>query len=189
MKADTTFETERLILRPLIMGDLPAVYERTSDPEVMRFHNCGVMSLDATREGLKRTIAKANALLPFGVRAVIVKATNRNVGFASLARLTTIEGQPVEISYDIVRECWGKGYATEAAARLLRHAFEDLDLAEVVAAVHPLNLASARVAQKLGLAVRVKTEWPEQGLVDLYAITREGYGKRAGLQQDITQGR
>jgi len=183
MDADTIFETERLILRPLTMHDLPAVFERTSDPEVMRFHNCGTMSLEATRAGLEATMAKAEGLLPLGVRTAIVKATDRNVGYAGLAPLAHLRGHPTEISFDIVRECWGNGYATEASARLINHAFEDLHLAEVVAAIHPLNGASARVAQKLGLTVREKIEWPEQGLVDLYVITREAYEKRTETTQ------
>ena len=180
LEMDTVFETERLVLRPFVMDDLAAVFERTRDPEVMRFRNCGVMSEEATREGLKVTVEGAEDRLPLGMRAVVVKATNRNVGFVSLARLARVEGEPVEVSYDIVRECWGRGYATEAAGRFVAHAFEELGLGEVVAAIHPSNGASARVAEKLGFAVRERIDWPKQGLVDLYALTREGYAAAPG---------
>jgi RimJ/RimL family protein N-acetyltransferase len=175
LDAGTVFETERLILRPLAMNDLASVFERTCDPEVMRFHNCGPMSLEDTQAGLEVTIARTEELLPLGVRGVVVKATGRNVGYVSLAPLAQVQGHPTEISYDIVRECWGNGYATEAAARLIEHAFEELLLPEVVAAIHPLNVASARVVEKLGLTVREKIEWPKQGLVELYAIGRDTY--------------
>ncbi|MCP4640090.1 MAG: GNAT family N-acetyltransferase [bacterium] len=170
MDADTIFETERLLLRPFREEDLSAVFERTSDPEVMRFHNCGIMSIEATRAGLEVTMGKAVDLLLFGARAVVVKATNQNVGFCSLGPLPRLEGNPIEIAFDIVRSCWGNGYATEAAARLVRHGFDDLRLNEIVAAVNPRNVASARVVQKLGFTVREQVPWPEQGLVDLYVV-------------------
>ena len=178
MELNTTFETERLLLRPLTMDDLPAVYARTSDPEVMRFHNCGTLTREATTAGLTKTIASAADLLPFGVRAIIVKATNENVGYSALAPCTVLEGDPIEIGYDIVRKHWCNGYATAATARLLQHSFEDLGLPEVVAAISPENIASARVAQKLGLTVREQVSWPKRGLVDLYVITREAYEER-----------
>ena len=160
------------------MDDLPAVFERTSDPEVMRFHNCGAMSLEATLAGLKASLSKAEGLLPFGFRAVVVKATNRNVGYCGLAPMSMSGAEGIEISFDIVRAHWGNGYATEGAARLIQHGFEDLRLPEVIAVVNPQNVASARVAEKLGFAVREKVVWPKQGLVDLYVITREAYEKR-----------
>ncbi|WP_205944781.1 GNAT family N-acetyltransferase [Pelagibius litoralis] len=47
--------------------------------------------------------------------------------------------------------CWGRGYATEAAAPVLAHALQGLGLDAVVADIDPLNAASIRVAEKLGL--------------------------------------
>jgi RimJ/RimL family protein N-acetyltransferase len=76
MDANTIFETERLILRPFTTEDLSAVFERTSDPEVMQFHNCGTLTLDDTRTGLDHIINNAEAVLPFGLRAIVVKVAS-----------------------------------------------------------------------------------------------------------------
>jgi RimJ/RimL family protein N-acetyltransferase len=46
---------------------------------------------------------------------------------------------------------WGRGYATEAAAALLQWAQESLPAELVVARIRPTNLASHRVATKIGL--------------------------------------
>jgi len=175
MDADTVFETDRLLLRPNKEDDLDAVFERTSDPEVMRYHNCGTLTYEDTRTGLERTIRNAIEMWPFVLRAIVVKATNQNVGFCCLGPNTQLTGHPVEISYDVVRARWGNGYATEASAKLIQYGFESLNLAEIVAAIHPNNFASARIAEKLGLSVREKVEWPKQGLVNLYVITRRTY--------------
>ncbi|HIJ72760.1 MAG TPA: GNAT family N-acetyltransferase [Candidatus Hydrogenedentes bacterium] len=162
------------------MSDLSAVFKRTSDPEVMRFHD-GPLNLEAARDGLERIILNAVRMLPFGIRFVIVKKNNENVGYCylgpghRLGSLSRLEDDPIEISYDIVRDSWNSGYATEAACRLIQHGFEDLALPEIFGFVHPRNIASFRVLQKLGFVKREKAEWPNQGLVDLCSITREKY--------------
>ncbi|MFC1736269.1 GNAT family N-acetyltransferase [Candidatus Hydrogenedentota bacterium] len=68
---------------------------------------------------------------------------------------------------------WENCYATEASSRLVQHGFEDLRLTEIITVVNSRNFASARVAEKLGLVVREKVEWPKQELVDLYVIIRD----------------
>lgn len=52
--------------------------------------------------------------------------------------------------YALGREAWGHGLATEAAARVVEHAFDALDLDRVIALVVPENAASSRVLEELG---------------------------------------
>jgi RimJ/RimL family protein N-acetyltransferase len=92
-----------------------------------------------------------------------------------LRPLRLVDGDPVEITYAIARAYWNQGYATEAAHSFVTHGFMDLGLREIVAAINPGNVASARVAEKLGMTRCRKVEWSAQGLVDLYAITEEQY--------------
>lgn len=49
------------------------------------------------------------------------------------------------------RAAWGKGYATEAATAALADGFDRCGFERVIATVQPENLASAGVAQKLGM--------------------------------------
>ena len=46
---------------------------------------------------------------------------------------------------------WGKGLATEAAQACLQYGFENVEVESIVAIVHPENLASQRVIEKLGM--------------------------------------
>jgi RimJ/RimL family protein N-acetyltransferase len=57
----------------------------------------------------------------------------------------------IEIGYILKRSAWGKGYATEATDRLLKFAFEETPLEELVATTDPENTASQRVLEKCGL--------------------------------------
>jgi [ribosomal protein S5]-alanine N-acetyltransferase len=57
----------------------------------------------------------------------------------------------VELGYWIGKPFWGHGYATEAAAAMLRVAFEGLGVNRVNAHCFTRNLASARVLEKIGM--------------------------------------
>jgi RimJ/RimL family protein N-acetyltransferase len=60
-------------------------------------------------------------------------------------------GQEIEIGWRLNRLSWGKGYATEAAIPVVEHAFATVGLNRIVADIDPRNLASMRVAEKIGL--------------------------------------
>lgn len=60
----------------------------------------------------------------------------------------------VEIGYRYTPGAWGKGVATEAAMRVLRHGFEDLGIDPIVAVTHPENNGSQAVLTKIGLRAK-----------------------------------
>jgi RimJ/RimL family protein N-acetyltransferase len=57
----------------------------------------------------------------------------------------------VELGYRLARSAWGKGYATEATIAVRDHAFTSLGMKRLIAIIDPSNLASVRVAEKLGM--------------------------------------
>ena len=61
-----------------------------------------------------------------------------------------------ELSYGFRRDRWGRGYASEAAQACVRHGFETMRVARIVADVDPANEASRRILEKCGL-VHVRT--------------------------------
>ena len=58
----------------------------------------------------------------------------------------------IELGYTLARDCWGRGYATEAAAACLAAGLRHLGAPRIVAAVDAENDASMRVAERIGLA-------------------------------------
>ena len=73
----------------------------------------------------------------------------------------------IEIGYILKKSAWGKGYATEACNRLLKFAFEETPLQEVVAVIDAENTASRKVLEKCGLSY--------QGQVRSYAGSNPGF--------------
>jgi ribosomal-protein-alanine N-acetyltransferase len=146
----TVLETERLVLRRWTAEDAGPLFEMCRDAEVMRYIGDGRPwpGVERAREWLGRNLA-AYAEHGYGGHAVLEKAGGRLVGSCGLN--PPREGMPeVELGYVFARDCWGKGYATEAARACLRYAFEELRLSKVVARVTPEHTPSRRVLEKIG---------------------------------------
>jgi RimJ/RimL family protein N-acetyltransferase len=143
-------ETERLVLRPWAAEDDGALFGICRDAEVMRFIGDGGpwAGVERARLWLARQLA-SRAAHGFGKWAVVEKAGGRLVGSCGFDPAS--ESMPeVEFGYLYARDCWGRGYATEAGRACMRYAFDVLKLTKVVARVTPENTASRRVLEKLG---------------------------------------
>jgi RimJ/RimL family protein N-acetyltransferase len=71
------------------------------------------------------------------------------------------EGWPgTEIGWSIVRDSWGRGYATEAAAASIEWAIGELGWTDIVHVIAPTNTQSTAVARRLGSANRGPTALP-----------------------------
>jgi len=92
------------------------------------------------------------------------------------------EGWPgPEVGWGLIPEVQGKGYAVEAAARTIDWAFDDLGWTEVVHCIDPDNLASQRVAERLGSTNRGPGRLPppiDHYPVDVWGQSREAWRAR-----------
>ncbi len=89
-----------------------------------------------------------------GFWAIIGKQTQDFIGGILLKRLHDINEHPTfnyEIGWHIDQESSGKGYATEAALKIMNYGFYTLNLPVLIAIIDPENTASLKVAQKLGM--------------------------------------
>jgi 8-oxo-dGTP diphosphatase len=150
--------TERLRLRPLTVADAPEVVRLVDDFEVARYTATIPypydlkMALDfiatpeAAPDAAARFIDDPEAAL---VLAIAKKDNDQLLGCVGLQK--TPEGP--ELGYWIGREHWRQGYASEAAGRLVRLAFENFALPELIASAVTVNDASHRVLEKIGFTI------------------------------------
>ena len=138
-----TLRTPRLLLRPLARDDWPAVHAYTADPAVMRYVPEGVLA-----EEQVQTFIAANAENSAVVAAVLA-SEQRLIGH--LPFHPWYAERIYEIGWVFHPRYQGQGYATEAAAALLRYGFETLGLHRIIATCQPENVASWRVMEKLGM--------------------------------------
>jgi RimJ/RimL family protein N-acetyltransferase len=145
------FTTERLSLRPRSMADIDDMAAMDADPEVMRYVGA-VEDPVRHRAELLTWIDDEDDVSGLGGWSVFrQEAPDRFLGWIILYPLPGWEPD-VELGWRFVRAAWGQGYATEAAAAVLRHAFEDTGLDRVVAVLDPANVRSRRVCEKLAMA-------------------------------------
>lgn len=79
--------------------------------------------------------------------------TERPIGIVTLFSINYRNQSAWASSFIGERDCWGKGYATEARRLLLRFGFDSLGLHYVMVGIHADNVASLRVAEKIGYRV------------------------------------
>ena len=82
--------------------------------------------------------------------AIQLRVDSTLIGAISLVEINHSDSR-AEMGFWLGKPFWGKGYCTEAAAELLRYAFEQLCLNRVCAHNMARNPASARVLEKLGM--------------------------------------
>ena len=89
----------------------------------------------------------------------VLRATRELVGDCGLIT-TTVEGErEVELGWIVRRVHRGMGIATEAAAAWRDFAFDVVGLERIVSMISAENVASRRVAEKLGMTVEREAIW------------------------------
>jgi [ribosomal protein S5]-alanine N-acetyltransferase len=141
--------TARLDLRLLQDGDESRLFEIHSDPEFMRYWS----SLPW------ESIEQATALIARDLRemaegkhvrlGIFQRADRRLVGTCSLFRFDE-QCRRAELGYGIARDCWRRGFMTEAVSALIDFAFSTLDLNRLEADIDPRNTASGCSLERLG---------------------------------------
>jgi RimJ/RimL family protein N-acetyltransferase len=87
----------------------------------------------------------------YGLYSVRLKTNGLLIGDCGL-EMMEIDGMPVaELGYDFRSDYWNQGFATEAAAAVRDHAFDRLNLRRLVSLIRVGNVASRRVAEKIGM--------------------------------------
>lgn len=163
-------ETSRLILRRWREADSEPFYRMNSDPRVMEFFPACL-----TRAESDALIARAEAHFEkhgFGPFAVETRDGGYLAGFVGLM-IPAFEAHftpCVEIGWRLAHGCWNQGLATEAATHVLRLAFDELGLYDVVSFTVPANLRSRRVMEKLGMTYSGEFDHP--GLAEGHPLRR-----------------
>lgn len=176
----TTFEiptvtTERLRLRAFQAGDLDAYAAMQANPEVMRFL---VDGRTHSRVEVWRTMAGFLGSWPlrgFGMWACEKLESGRFMG--SIGIFQPLDWPEPELAYSLDRPFWGQGFATEAATAARDWLFGHFPLARLASFIRPDNLASIRVAQRLGAACEDTVEL-RGATVQHWVHYRRGASKR-----------
>jgi len=144
-------ETSRLILRDIELFDAFDLLEMDLDERVTKYTGQNPIGTIEEANGVVQFILNQYAKNGVGRWAVIEKQSGVFLGWTGLKFHNEMENNHIDfydLGYRFKFQHWNKGYATEASLACLKIGFEQLQLQEIIAMVHPDNLASMHVAQK-----------------------------------------
>jgi RimJ/RimL family protein N-acetyltransferase len=179
--SDVVAETERLVLRRERPGDLAAWLEHMNTPEVQARIG-GPQAPEAVAENFAR-MANCPADQP-NFYFIGLKDDGRLIGKCGLAPIDT-EAAPeelrgaVQVGWSLRADCWGKGYAREAAECALSMGFGRFGLARIYAQTSESNTPSWGLMKRLGMARRVDLDYldpeypPEDNPTMVWSLDRE----------------
>lgn len=87
----------------------------------------------------------------YGLFSVLLKTNGLLIGDCGLELMDVDGTVAAELGYDFRSDYWNQGYATEAARAVRDYAFEHLQLPRLISLIRVGNLASQRVAEKIGM--------------------------------------
>ena len=146
-------ESERLWYRPFELDDVPLVTTWINDPRIRRFLDQRVfpLSMESEREFIKHITVSPGGGPPTDLALLFgPRGESMPIGSTGLHKINWVErntewgiliGDPAN---------WNKGYGREAARRMLRYAFEELNLHRVQLRVNVSNPAGIKAYEAAG---------------------------------------
>lgn len=183
----------RLRMTPLSVEDFDLSMALFADPEVVKYAGAP-MTEAAIRNELPAWVRRGgNGCI--GIWTISDRETSEKYGSVALLPMPIDEKKTdysllvpgkmpdghIEIGYFLKRSAWGNGYATEACRRLLRFAFEQTPLQEVLATFDKNNLVSKKVLLKAGFTDRgTMRSYGNEGVI--FRITRQEWSEQQAGQ-------
>ncbi len=137
-------ETERLRIRRFMLDDWRDVHAYTSDAEVMTYIPEGQLTAEQARAFVAENAGEQTRAF-----ALVLQAENKLI--RHMIFHPWFAPRTYEVGWVLDRRYQRNGYATEAAAALLRYGFEVLALHRIIATCQPENVPSYRVMEKIGM--------------------------------------
>lgn len=142
-------ETERLLLRPIILEDAPDIFAYSKNENVGP--NAGWKPHESLAETLE--VLKTVFIGQEGVFGIVLKGSGKMAGSIGLIEDPKRENPNARmLGYALSQSCWGRGLMTEAVRAVVQYGFDSLELTLISAYCYPHNARSRRVLHKCGFA-------------------------------------
>ena len=189
-----TLSTDKLILRPLSLDDVPALAEAARDGELWEKRTTTV----PRPEGFEDYVRKALELQEAGLALPFTTVVREGDQVAGSTRYMNIDAahHRVEIGTTWIAKSWQRSFVnTHAKFLMLRHAFEGLGCIAVELRTHRLNDQSRAAIERLGARLdgilRQHMIMPDGHIRDtaVYSITRDEWpAVKEGLEKRMREG-
>jgi RimJ/RimL family protein N-acetyltransferase len=173
--------TQRLVIRMPEAGDLDAIFERRSLPEVARYQDWETpYQREWAVESLRLGMLLDGPTNGKGLNLTVVLAERPQTIVGDVYVELRWEGRVGYVGFTLHPDYWGRGYATEATEALIHYLFTDVGVSRIESSLHPDNVPSARVLEACGLVfegLTTQSFWVGDECSDdmFYGMTRAGW--------------
>ncbi len=137
-------KTKRLLIREFEIQDWQAVYEYTSNSNVMTYMPEGVFNEEETKKFVLENSGEKAKCFP-----IILQSKNIVIGHIVFHQY--FGDHTYEIGWVLNPNYYNNGYASEAAKAVLNYGFKEKKLHRIMATCQPENIPSYRVMEKIGM--------------------------------------
>lgn len=157
--ADNTYETERLILRPMSAEDREFLFDLYNRPKfIQHIGNRNVNSIEDAEKYILNRFAPQIERIGYGNYLLITKEGNEKIGAVGIFEREGLD--IVDIGYSLLEEFEGKGYAFEAAQKVKSIGMDEFGLSKISAIISKDNIGSQKLIEKLGLKFKKHVTLP-----------------------------
>ena len=183
-----SLETERLLLRDVVLSDWDALNAIVTNPAVTRFTHFAGWDEAKRRQWLARMVQDAAERHPWHDNwAITLRGDGALIGWLFIGGSRDgADGGVRGCGYALDPRRWGQGYMTEALLAAFAYEFTVLGTERIVAECDTPNVASARVMEKSGMSyvgtfydADFEGTWAERSHYAITALAGERGGRRA----------
>lgn len=142
-------ETERLIIKPITIGDKDEIFEYRRDKETNKYQGWVPETIEDVEEFIGNTSKQINVPETWFQLVIVDKETQKIVGDLGIHFIDP-ENEQAEIGCTLNKNYQNKGFATESVRKVIDYLFKELNKHRIIASIDPENKNSIRLVERIG---------------------------------------
>ena len=156
-----SFTSKRLIIRPTFEQDDKLIFQLMNNPKFIKYvGDRKISSVNDAKNYIKVKMLAQLYLMGYSSYTLINKSNGDKIGICGLYNRAGVDG--IDIGFSILPHFERLGYAYESSSRLIKVAFEELEIEEIKAITNQDNISSKNLLKKLGFKLIGKTKLPDE---------------------------
>ena len=156
-----SFTSKRLIIRPTFEQDDKLIFQLMNTPKFIKYvGDRKISSINDAKNYIKVKMLAQLYLMGYSSYTLINKSNGDKIGICGLYNRAGVDG--IDIGFSILPHFERLGYAYESSSKLIKGAFEELEIEEIKAITNQDNISSKNLLKKLGFKLIGKTILPDE---------------------------
>ena len=156
-----SFISKRLIIRPTFEQDAKLIFQLMNTPKFIKYVvDRKISSINDAKYYIKVKMLAQLYLMGYSSYTLINKSNGDKIGICGLYNRAGVD--VIDIGFGILPHFERLGYAFESSSRLIKGAFEELEIEEIKAITNQDNISSKNLLKKLGFKLIGKTILPDE---------------------------